>query len=261
MFSPSKLVDYTRKRAPLNRIINTRSPQWREIQGSQWKLTFDGVDDDVRTANALPIGSGDFSVSWRFRSNYSSVGANDVMVCNRDIVGSTFPITIYFFQNSSNQKLRCRTFNSAGTPFSVDSLTAINDNIEHHAFFYREGSTIYLYLDGVFQDSTGGIVGDFSNSHILQIGRAVFFGTQAAFNGFISDVRIWDRAPDGLGEITRISENPQAQPDMLGLVGEWRFQEGFGVADGTQIRDWSNFQNHGSMQGFSGNPWIYTGIL
>jgi len=118
------------------------------------------------------------------------------------------------------------------------------------------GIKIYVGLTLEAQGTATDTIANMSTSETLYLGSAP---TINGFDGLLSNAFAYNRVLS-TNELRMIAENPQSQIDMRDLAGWWRFQEGSGVVNGTQIRDWSNELNHGSMQAFSGNPWINAGI-
>lgn len=246
-------------------------PQFLEPQSSIWALDFDGNNDYVDTGNVFQsMFRGSFSFSIWIKPDDGQPAAWVVFVSNRnsageDIVG--FQIqedgTLYFVYESNNNRIVAQTAEAA---FSNGQETW------HHVVGVADSTIggiggLKVYLDGSVQtldgtnngDTSGITFADWTSSDELFIGARDNGGTaDRFFAGLIDDVCIYNHPPSA-AEVAWLYKNPQ-QPDMRGLVGWWRFQEGFGVANGTQIRDWSGQGNHGSMQGFSGNPWKNIGL-
>lgn len=238
--------------------IRPLRPWFLEPQGSIWGLDFAGDDDQVEVVNSSELfGMAKLTVEvWVKLNVLPSVKAESAnLVTQRR---SASPFQSYFLNVlSSNDKLRFSVRNVSETEASGNSSTALIVNQWYHCVGVYDGANVTAYLDAV-QGTSAALTGNvLTSTSVLRLGANA--STSNRLKGQICYVRIHDRALSA-DEIRRHSENPQIQPDMRGLIGWWRFQEGFGVANGTQIRDWSGQGNHGSMQNFSGTPWQNIGI-
>ncbi len=234
------------------RIIGQSSklrPQLLEPFSSQWGLNFDGISKNY-------IGLGTTMPPTLF----STIVMRLVFNSGNWRAAISFDITArHVVQISTAGQILYGNL-AAGSPRISSPIGAIQSGSVSDLVIVRNGLTLInakLYLNAIDIPVSAG-AGNFNPPWTNgRIGTRVdnFF----PWLGIISEVLIYNRSFSA-EEIRRHHENPQLQPDMRGLVGWWRFQEGFGVADGTVIRDWSGQGKHGSMQNFSGDPWVNVGI-
>jgi len=200
-------------------------------------LEFDGVDDYISLGNATALGftSQDFTIEAWIKPDNVTRG---MQICQRQgwntdgyrfQTGSSVDLEFFTFQPGENQASRT----------SSDVLTAGN---WCHVAAVRQGASVKIWVDGVDVTTTFG-------SHIgpaYSASRQTYIGTSyapEAFNGTISEVRIWNYArtesqikADMSKELTGTEE---------GLVGYWKLNEG----SGTIAYDSSANDNHGTLEG------------
>jgi hypothetical protein len=230
-------------------------PQILEPSGSQWGLTFNGTQY-IDCGLGLNITTENFTIIAQIKT--SATAARTQIISNRE-AGS--PFTGYYISVETDNRLLFQINDKANFHVYDSGTIGVVDGLLHEiALVVDRGNNLaYLYVDRIIDSITNisAVVGTISSSQSLWIGSDA--AAAFPFDGLIKKVTIYNRAFSAT-EIIRTYEHPQILPDMRNLIGWWRFQEGFGVANGTVIRDWSNQGNHGSMQNFSGNPWVNVGI-
>lgn len=130
---------------------------------------------------------------------------------------------------------------SGGEDYSVDSgATTINDGKYHHIVAIRNGSTLYLYVDGT-EFTNSGTAGSLSNSKDFTIGGGAggyVFSLARIYNTAVSSSQVADLKNGNL---------PSALVEYI--VGDWEFTEGAG----TTIYDSSDYKSNGTAE--SSNGW------
>ncbi len=256
MLSPGKLVDYTRKRAPDNRIITPRSPNWREIQGSEFGLDFDTSYIQVPHSPSLNI-SGDISILAGINPTTYGTHPNGFgrIVDKNGLTGWSFILNKDDPLGGTNG-LWFRTLNK--WLVSDNDVISLNTKQDVAVTFNGTSFEASFFVDGEPAGQETGTIGIGQNVVDLLIGRRVL--SAIYFEGIIFYVLIYNRVLS-IDEIRQFAGNHNIVPDMRDLISWWRFQEGYDVANGRPIRDWSGNNNHGSMQGdFPTDSWKYTGV-
>lgn len=213
-------------------------------------LAFDGVDDYViidDDGDTLDFAfDQDFTVEAWIKTTLVQV---DITNFDNDIIskwvgGSGYPYMIRY-QNQTDIPNNGHIYVGRydGTNFSyLPSTRSIADNRYHHVAFVKDGPILYLYIDGILDDSTDDItVGDTTNSSPLTLGKR---GTESNYwSGTIDDFRIWD--------VARSQASIQADMyrrlngDETSLVGYWPLDEGVGDT----AHDLTVNSNHGDLGG------------
>lgn len=138
----------------------------------------------LKVADKLSLvpGTGDFTVEAWIRPtatanariwSYQAAGSAQVMIMGRDATGRLFG------------ELRNVGGNNDTT---VTAATVMNLNQWYHVAFVRQGTTCYLFVDGVMEGNIGGMNQDIPTGGVLSIG---YFqtGVNAFFTGFIDELR------------------------------------------------------------------------
>jgi hypothetical protein len=151
-------------------------------------LSFDGIDDHVLVPhdNILNM-TGDFSAAvWLSWSNDN----DDADILRK---GSSATATRWFKIEVTDNTIFAELQAPTGNPFRVQDSRSRTDGFWHHVVFLRQGSAIRLYVDGSLIDSEAAVAVDLSNAADLAIGSKDT-GDDDFFEGFIDDVRLFDRA-------------------------------------------------------------------
>jgi len=138
---------------------------------------FDGTGDYLTASTNISL-SGDFCIEAWFKTtttiNYACIFSDET------INNGT---TILLNNGSNNGQITVYSKNIV-TNFA-STVTGLNNNAWHHVAFTRSGSTCYLFVDGVQQNTTTG--SGTSTGSTARIG-ASFFASRD-FLGYISDFR------------------------------------------------------------------------
>ncbi|MDO8522948.1 MAG: LamG domain-containing protein, partial [bacterium] len=182
-------------------------------------LKFDGVNDYVSTAsNVLDPAATDFTATAWFRTNAFN-GIQQDIITQLDGTGTG---RSWLFINATTNAINS-FLGGAGTVGSI-----LQANTWYHITLTKSGTTITIYLNGVFNVSSTKTVGAATGVTNIGINKD---GVSDPFNGQIDDVRIYNRAltPDEIKRLYNIGGtlhvNTQINNDSLskGLVGLWSF--------------------------------------
>ncbi len=190
-------------------------------------LSFDGVNDYVDVGDpasgVLDVQTGDMTISgWIYMRT-----TDEQYLAAKSDCGD--PNEYLLYGGTGGNKPGFRVINSAGTSFRADSVNALNTNSWYHLVGVKQGSNIYLYINGAW-DNTLAISGTFSgNTLSLMIGRRTTATCEQFLDGLIDDVRVYNRAlsADEIKRLYRIGAtlkiNTSINNDSLanGLVGYW----------------------------------------
>ena len=136
-------------------------------------LLFDGVNDYLLTSPALDINvTGDFIISWWFKSGLTGGGAASQMVA---ITASEADYILYGSLNRVRIKVNGTSYDTTYN-WSADSDW-------HHYCFFRVSSVIKLVIDGVDYGTVGTNTNIFSYRYIGRRGSSV----SLMLNGTIDD--------------------------------------------------------------------------
>jgi len=133
-----------------------------------------------------------------------------------------------------------------GTSFPCTSGALVNDNAWHHVAVVRTSAgsnNVSIYVDGVLNSIGTSTLAPVTNA--LNIGTYNYFNTQQFFNGYIDELRIWNRSLT-LDEIQN-NMNCELPSGQIGLVRYYNFN--MGVAGGNN----SSVGNLPDLSGNSGN--------
>jgi hypothetical protein len=272
IFSPIKLVDYRRKREPINRIAIPRTANWREIEGSEFALQFvrpGGPGPFIHHLNcgndsSLDINGG-ITLFARFKQN--TISPTNYLITKHGIFGgdelSSYGMDCF---NIGGKYFRFWVFDGSLVRNALFTASELNDTENFHdVVVTHDNSNAILYIDGKYSETVSLAYTPQISTGDLLIGYLGRVEEDTAFNGLMSRAGIYNRVLSDSQSINLSRQMANGEEiDFFGLVFWLRFQEGFGVTNGTIIRDWSNEQNHGSMQNFNvppSNPWIYTGVI
>jgi hypothetical protein len=131
-------------------------------------LVFDGSDDRVSVASVASnnFGTGDFSFSLWHNSSVSTKG--DIVSKRSGITGTDQGWNVAQGNGGANAVFEiCDGVSDVNV---VGSVT-INDGAWHHLGFVKTSGNIYIYVDGVLDNSNTHSLGSVSNAIPLTIGR------------------------------------------------------------------------------------------
>lgn len=133
------------------------------------------------SARIVP-GTGDFTIEAWIRPtatanariwSYQAAGSAQVMILGRDATGRVFG------------ELRD---SSGANDTTLTGATVLNLNQWYHIAFVRQGTTCYIFVDGVMEGNLGGMSQNIPTGGVCSIG---YFqtGANAFFTGFIDEIR------------------------------------------------------------------------
>lgn len=168
---------------------------------SAYALDLDGVDDYVVVPDDDTFDFGpdeDFSVALWMKPNPVQTDTqfhdNDVVEKWSQHKGS-YPFVVRYLNQTAGGnagKVVAARYDAPNNP-SLRSDTRIDDNQYHHVAFVKAGEMLYLYVDGVLENSTTDTTSiDTANNSGLYIGRR---GTGTnRFEGALDDIVIYNKA-------------------------------------------------------------------
>lgn len=200
---------------------------------------------DLDTLDLGALGAVSFSMWWN--ANVSGAGDEQVVLAKGDETGNDDP---WKFQFESDDFFRTILDTGAGGDV-LESSGALNDSQWYHTVLVYDGSDKFLYLDGVL-DNTEAQTG----SLVTGGGEQVYIAAVEAggvprreFDGFIDDVRIYDRALTP-AEVLTIYTLLGRDRIFNGLIHRWRMVEG---SPGVAASGVGTTKDSGSGQ-FNGEP-------
>lgn len=214
-------------------------------------LNFDGTDDKVVLGNAIngvldPLNT--ITVEAWVKTT------NDVF--NGVIVGN------YFSSNNEMQFLLRRDgdqfalwVDDGTTGYKVvnSGVATVTLNTWQHVAGVWDGSSLYIYIDGVLRGTTTGVTGSSfaSTNNLVQMGSDSY-STPESFAGSIDEVRIWSRAL-GQCEIQN-NMNGELPSGQIGLLAYYQFNQGIASGNNTAITsltDSSGNNYNGTLMNFT----------
>ena len=159
-------------------------------------LTFDGTNDYIVTSDDPTTGSVITISAWIKTSN-DNTNIDDGIFGKWD-TGETRRVYLFIQDVTTN----CLSFLTSpdGTYSAsnrITSTTAINDGVWHHIVGVHDGSSNFLYIDGVLVVSADVADGLYNAAQSITTGVILASNAPLAnsyFNGDISDTRIYNRA-------------------------------------------------------------------
>ena len=144
-----------------------------------FEMTFDGIDDYFDAGNSISVATGNHSISFWLK--YTST--SNVVIMEKGS-GSTGELA---FQVDGSGKI----YWYGGPTYAVYINELTNDGDWHHVVAIADGSSSYMYLDGVLKTTAGNKIQSSSNTSNFYIG-----GRQTNYNfaGSIDEVAIFDKA-------------------------------------------------------------------
>lgn len=192
-------------------------------------LRFDGVNDYVAIPEkAGMVAGGSFSVETWVKLTGTLVGMQPIM--SKNVSNPYFLLSLeegqppmFPWEPAGPDMLKFYFFvGSAGNSVQYVLPASWTDQWHHVAATY-DGTTLYLYVDGVLAGSSfANGAGSYPlNSMSVDLGR---YGTYAYFNGVLDDVRFWNTARTA----TQIqgSMNTELPPGTSNLVAYYKLNQG-----------------------------------
>ena len=184
-----------------------------------YSTLFDGTDDYVdcgvpSNINSLP----NISISCWFKT--TTTATSYIVGSDSQSSGRRFLLSTV---NSSGIKIRFLYFtNPATASFNlILSTTNVNDGNWHHVLAVNNGTDMFLYLDGILENSNtdGGINAAQPNTP-LNIGRRSYLGSYGNFAGNVDEVAIW--GTDQSANIATLSTAPTVDLTDLNPIAWYR---------------------------------------
>ncbi|MFQ5647320.1 MAG: LamG-like jellyroll fold domain-containing protein [bacterium] len=226
----------------------TLQPNLLEPVSSRWGLAFGGVDQYVNCGNDPSLNiTGALAIQCVVRVN-SLAASQDVLSNGRYKYGG------YALRVASSGAVVLLTNVSGTQSLIITASGVITTGTVYRVCAYCDGTNGYIYVDGV-EKKNAALPFAAETTFPFIIGGGGSSGTSNNFDGDIFDIRVYRRVL-GSSEIFTYNGDYQNYRNFQALEGWWRFNEGHG----TSIRDWSGKGNEGTMDGFSGDPWINEGI-
>jgi hypothetical protein len=209
-------------------------------------LKFDGINDYAEMANTVKNSlNTDYTVSAWIKTD--TLSGNHIIAAFRDSVPQAQQPPLLFQLDQANADIRFIVANNAHTMVTATSSNVLTPGKWCHAAGVREGNTLKVYVNGISGPPASGSLAGPINSDNLKIGALLCCGgpVHHFFNGFIDDVRIYNRALSEEEIGTIMFSRPDAQEP--GLVAYWDFDD----ANGQTAADASGHGNDGILGGNS----------
>ncbi|WP_055448516.1 LamG-like jellyroll fold domain-containing protein [Lacinutrix mariniflava] len=148
-------------------------------------IYFDGNVDYIDMEDVLDLNPSGFTISsWIKRDAADSGTVSILSKCNEALTEG------YDFRIRNNNSIQLRWINSSGIQ-QLASTTSIPDDEWHHVAAIYNGTTLYLYIDGVLDRSANRTapVDTDQSFHIAAAGKTT---PTRHFRGNIDEVRVWD---------------------------------------------------------------------
>jgi hypothetical protein len=211
---------------------------------SNYALEFDGGDDRVSLPNSVNMGTSDFTISIRFKTDAIGSGRQQV------------------FQQTGGNANRVIAINNDGViasqlgSTSSESGFTASANTWYHVVLVHDDSenTLKWYVDGT-AENTNTSVNIGSNTGIFKLGTNSG-SSDKWFDGQMDELRIWSAA---LAE-AQIPGDSGTDSILIGnesnLVAYYRFDK----YDGTTIEDLTSNNYHGTTQQMTGDHRTASGV-
>lgn len=191
-------------------------------------MDFDGVNDYVNCSNASGLIMGkNFSIEvWIYPVNYPAgwtriVGKGNQTSRNYGLWRYTNGDILFQFTNiTPSGWVQCWNNLGAGDPLNVPS------NVWAHIVGTYDGANMKVYRDGILQKTCPTAEYPANGSYPLEISGMPELGAYY-FNGSIDEVRIYIRTMSK-DEISAIYNGTDNSGLRNGLIGEWKFEDGYG---------------------------------
>ena len=210
---------------------------------SNYGLSFDGGDDRVSLPNSVNMGTSDFTISLRLKT--------DDLDIRQHVLQQTGTNSNRVMAINTNGSLISRL---GGTGSDHDSGADLSANTWYHIVLVHDNSenTIKWYVDGT-EKNTNTSVDIPSNSSSYYLGINANANGQM-FDGEMDELRIWNAA------LTSIPGHSGTDSILVGnesnLVAYYRFDK----YDGTTIEDLTSNNYHGTTQQMTGDHRTASGV-
>ena len=209
---------------------------------SNYALEFDGSNDYVTIPNSINMGTSDFTISIRFKTDDVGSGRQQVL------------------QQTGGNANRVIAINNGGViasqlgSTSSESGFTASANTWYHVVLVHDDSenTLKWYVDGTAKNTNTSVnIG--SNTGQFKLGTNAG-SSDKWFDGQMDELRIWSAA---LAE-AQIPGDSGTDSILIGnesnLVAYYRFDD----ASGTSLNDFTSNNNHGTLHNM--NNWVASGV-
>jgi prepilin-type N-terminal cleavage/methylation domain-containing protein len=156
-----------------------------------YTLSFDGVNDYVETFNPQFLGN-DFTIVFWFKNNDTDhIHGRELFSQRENLDGTADAQALY---HTTAHKLVYTAKNNGISVYSVGISNTVEHGEWHHVAVGRNGSLLFIYIDGVNVTSGSVISGDLPEFDVkLSFGKSSGYWAYA-FEGLEDDVRIYSVA-------------------------------------------------------------------
>jgi hypothetical protein len=223
-------------------------------------LNFDGVNDNVTIPHSSSINfntNDNFTVSLHVKipsALQPNTGNIDNSILEKVGSGIGYPYVIRYFNHTSgagtNGKVWAARWNGSTQPI-VTSSVALNDDTWHHIAFVKNGTNLYLYVDGVLSSTTPDLTsGTTANTDPLYLGSRS--NASNWFKGEVDNLQIWNTARS-CEEINQL-RNCEMTGSESGLMAYYKFNHGYANENNsgvTTLVDATSGGNNGTLTNFA----------
>jgi hypothetical protein len=208
-----------------------------------YALDFDGSNDYVSLPNSINMGTSDFTISVRFKT--------DVISARQQILQQTGTNANRVIAINSDGGIASQL----GSVSSESGFTA-SVNTWYHVVLVHDNSanTLKWYVDGTAKNTNTSVAID-SNTGLFKLGTNSG-SNDKWFNGQMDELRIWSAA---LSE-AQIPGDSGTDSILVGsesnLVAYYRFDD----ASGTSLNDLTSNNNHGTLTNMNNSDWVASGV-
>lgn len=164
---------------------------------------FNGSSDFINIGDISALSPSQITVACWTKSTYAGASVQE-LVCKDDLGGgSTRSYSLFINGGTWVAVFNVFKSGSSGTVFNVDynnavSISAINDGNWHHVLGTWDGTDIKLYIDGHLNATTSFSGSIRQSSGVpLQFGQSQHGSTKNYLNGYLDEVKIFNRALTG----------------------------------------------------------------
>jgi hypothetical protein len=205
-----------------NHLSFVNSPKWSlGADNCCQALEYNGTDNYVSGVNNsyVDLGSGNFSIAARFKSNGSHIG---VIYAKGDDASQG---AVQLYLRTTDPYIRLLT-QDASSSFTTSEGVNPHDGLWHDVVAIRIGTTLQIYLDNVLvSNNTGLTLRNTTNNGTINIGARIQSGVMIqSFSGKIEYVRLFKRAlsqAEVLLTSQRLVQPVRMRRSMIIVNGVW----------------------------------------
>ena len=221
-------------------------------------LDFDGSDDIVTISDASwnDFGSNDFTIEVWIKKQAGSSGWSNVAGVGKWNTGGS-PGTnewLIGLTSDGNDELPTFSVEIGATVYGCIATTAMSVGTWYHIAAVRTGTDLKIYINGILEKTTSGVVGSLNNISGREILIARLDGFGGHTNMEMDELRIWNDARTA-SEIAAYMncEIPSSDADLL---ANYHFNQGVAGANNageTTLNDLAGSSRNGNLTGFALN--------